>query len=70
MRGGRLRYVVLPLDEGDEEVLTIQQNAALMAYLAECSGRGRKGPTKSLAQLNAELDREHGACVASSESPG
>jgi hypothetical protein len=27
----------------------------LMAYIAECVERGRKGPTKSLAEIKAEL---------------
>jgi hypothetical protein len=55
---GRARYVVVPLDEGDEEVLAIHKNARLMAYIADCVERGRKGPTKSLAQIKAELDQD------------
>lgn len=31
-RGGRTRFVLVPLDEGDEEVLAIQANRELMAY--------------------------------------
>ena len=54
-RGGRAKFVLIPLDEGDEEVLAMQKNAQLMAYLAECLERARKGPTKSLAQLKSEL---------------
>ncbi len=57
-RQGRARFVVVPLDEGDEEVLAIQKNARLMAYIAECVERGRNGPTKSLAQIKAELDQD------------
>jgi hypothetical protein len=56
MRAGRPRFVVVPLDEGDEEVLAIQKNARLMAYITECVERARKGPTKPLAQIMAELD--------------
>jgi hypothetical protein len=58
---GRTRYILVPLDEGDEEVLAIQKNAKLMSYLAACVERGRKGPTKSLAQIKAEMGmgREH-----------
>jgi hypothetical protein len=55
-RGGRTKYVVVPLDEGDEEVLAIQKNDKLIAYLAECVTRARTGPTKSLAQIKSELD--------------
>ncbi len=54
-QGGRARFVVVPLDEGDEEVLAMRENERFMAYLAECVERARKGPTKSLAQIKAEL---------------
>ena len=54
-KDGRARFVVMPLDEGDEEVLAVQKNERLMAYLAECVERAHKGPTKSLAQLKSEL---------------
>ncbi len=43
------------LDEGDEEVLAIQKNAKLMGYIADSVRRGREGPTKSLAQIKAEV---------------
>jgi hypothetical protein len=54
-REGRPRYVVVPLDEGDEEVLAVQQNAKLMAHIAQCVERARQGPKKSLAQIKSEL---------------
>ena len=54
-RGGRTKFLVVPLDEGDEEVLAVQNNDRLMAYIAECVARARTGPTKSLAQVKAEL---------------
>jgi hypothetical protein len=54
-RGGHKKFVVVPLDEGDEEVLAIQKNEKLMAYIAECMARARKGPTKPLAQIKSEL---------------
>ncbi len=54
-RGGRTKFVIVPLDEGDEEVLSLQKNEKLMAYLAECIKRARKGPTKSLVELKSEL---------------
>jgi hypothetical protein len=54
-RQGRSRFVVVPLDEGDEEVLAVQKNAKLMAYISDCVERARKGPTKTLAQIKAEL---------------
>lgn len=54
-QGGRTKFLLVPLDEGDEEVLAIQKNEKLMAYIGACVERGRKGPTKSLAQIKAEL---------------
>jgi hypothetical protein len=58
---GRARFVVVPLDEGDEEVLAVQKNARLMAYIDECVARARTGPTKTLAQIRAELCIEKSA---------
>lgn len=54
---------MVPLDEGDEEVLAIQKNGALMARIAECVERARRGPKKSLAQIKAELGPPDGAAV-------
>jgi hypothetical protein len=53
----------VPLDEGDAEVLAIQKNAELMAYIVECVERGRKGPTKSLAQIKSEIGLDYEMCV-------
>jgi hypothetical protein len=53
--GGRTKFVVVPLDEGDEEVLAIQKNPKLMAYIAECVERARTRPSKSLDQIKTEL---------------
>ena len=53
--GGRARFVIVPLDEGDEEALAVQKNEQLMAYVADSVERARKGPTKSLAKFKAEL---------------
>jgi hypothetical protein len=60
-REGRTRYAIVPLDEGDEEVLAIQKNAKLMAYITACVERATTGPTKSLAQIRAELNLENEA---------
>jgi hypothetical protein len=62
-REGRTRFIVVPLDEGDEEVLAVQKNAMLMAYIAVCVERARRGPTKGFAQIKAELDRDNDACA-------
>ncbi len=52
---GQTKFVIVPFDEGDEEVLAIQRNERLMAYIAECIERARKGPTKSLAKIKTEM---------------
>jgi hypothetical protein len=54
-REGRTKYVVVPLDEGDEEVLAIQNNEQLMARIADCVERARRGPTKTLTQIKLEI---------------
>jgi len=54
-RQGRTRFILVPLDEGDEEVLAVQKNARLMAYISACVERARTGPAKMLGHLKAEL---------------
>lgn len=58
-RGGRARFVVVPLDEGDQEALAVRSNADLMAYIDASIERARKGPTKTLQQIRAELETEN-----------
>jgi PHD/YefM family antitoxin component YafN of YafNO toxin-antitoxin module len=53
-KGGRKRFVVVPLDDMDEEVLAIRKNAKLMAHIDRLADRARKGPTKSLAEIKAK----------------
>ena len=67
-RSGRPRYILVPLDEGDEEVLAIQGNAKLMDYIAGCVQRGRQGTTKSLAQIKSEIGLENRGQPAESKS--
>jgi hypothetical protein len=50
-----------PLDEGDEEVLAVRKNERLMDYIAGCVERAHRGPTKSLADLKAELGLDKSA---------
>ncbi|MBI3821905.1 MAG: hypothetical protein HY289_04400 [Planctomycetes bacterium] len=54
-RRGRKKFVVVPLDDMDQEVMAIRKNAALMAHIHELSERARKGPTKSIDEVRAEL---------------
>jgi hypothetical protein len=60
-REGRTKFVVVPLDEGDEEVLAIRNNPALMAFIDECVERAKNMPTTTLAKIKAELggDGDH-----------
>jgi len=60
-RGGRTEFVIVPLDEGDQEVLAIQKNSRLMGYIADCVERARKGPTKTLGQIKSELAIDNNA---------
>jgi hypothetical protein len=62
-KNGRKKFVVVPLDEMDEEVLAIRKNARLMAHIDKLSQRARVGPTKSLAEIKAKYgmkDRSKG----------
>jgi PHD/YefM family antitoxin component YafN of YafNO toxin-antitoxin module len=52
---GRKKFVVVPLDEMDEEVLAMRKNAALMAHIDKLFERARKGPTKSLEEIKAKF---------------
>lgn len=57
-RAGRARFVLVPLDEGDEEVLAVRNNKKLMAAIESFVERGQKGPRKSLNQIRAQLGAE------------
>lgn len=50
-RKGRPQFVVVPWDDGDEEVLAIRQNEQLMAHIDQSVKRARRGPTKSLEEI-------------------
>jgi hypothetical protein len=54
-RDGRIKFVVVPIDEGDAEILAMRKNDRLMAHVAESVERARKGQSKSLAQIKAQL---------------
>jgi hypothetical protein len=54
-RNGRAKYALVPLDEGDEEALAIRRNAQLMQYLAKASKAARKGPLKSLEEIERKV---------------
>jgi predicted dienelactone hydrolase len=50
-----VRFVLLPADEGDQEVCALRNNAEFMAYLEGCIERGKTGKTYTLEQVKAEL---------------
>jgi hypothetical protein len=51
---GRKKFVVVPLDKMDEELLAMRKNAVLMAHIDKLFERARKGPTKSLEEIKAK----------------
>ena len=51
---GEVRFVVLPADEGDQEILAMRGNRRLMEFLDRCGQRARTGPRKSLKDIRSE----------------
>jgi hypothetical protein len=54
-KNGRARYALVPLDEGDEEVLAIRRNRRLMQYLDKATKAARNGPRKSLEEIKRKI---------------
>ena len=50
-KDGQAAFAVVPLDEGDREVLAIRKNKKLMAHIEELVRRALEGPRKSLAEV-------------------
>jgi hypothetical protein len=50
----RVRFVLLPADDGDQEVCALGNNSKFMAYLEDCIERARTGKTKTLAAIRAK----------------
>ncbi|MBI3824057.1 MAG: hypothetical protein HY289_15420 [Planctomycetes bacterium] len=48
---GLAAFAVVPLDEGDREVLAIRKNKKLMARIEELTRLALEGPRKSLAEV-------------------
>src|SRR5579883_1107494 len=48
---GLPRFALVAVDEGDQEIIALRSNADFMAYLDECQLRARRGPTKSLEEI-------------------
>jgi hypothetical protein len=50
-RQGEAAFAIVPLDDGDREVLAIRKNKELMAHLAGLTRRALTGPRKTLAEI-------------------
>ncbi len=50
-REGEAAFALVPLDEGDREILAMRKNKKLMARLAELTRQALAGPRKSLAEI-------------------
>jgi hypothetical protein len=53
--GGRVRFVLMTADEGDQEAHALRANSEFMAYLDEVCERAKKGPWKTLEQVRRDL---------------
>ncbi len=54
-RKGRIRYVLMHADDGDQEVCALRNNPEFMAYLEQCTERALKGPRYTLEDVKARL---------------
>jgi hypothetical protein len=57
-KNGRAKYAVVPLDDADAEVVAIRRNKKLIAYLDKCVESARKGPRKTLEEIEQKLERK------------
>ncbi len=52
---GQTRFVIVPADDSDEEILALRSNAEFMSYLADAERRAAVGPRKTLKQIRETL---------------
>ena len=50
-KDGQAAFAVVPLDEGDREILAMRKNKKLMAHIEELTRLALEGPRKSLADV-------------------
>jgi hypothetical protein len=50
-KDGEAAFAVIPLDDGDREVLAIRKNKKLMAHIEELTRQALAGPRKPLAEV-------------------
>lgn len=48
---GEVRFALVAVDEGDQEICALRSNADFMAYLSACEERARTRSRKSLQQI-------------------
>ncbi len=48
---GKIRFALMPADEGDEEVCALKSNPEFMAYLTESRERAKTAPRTSLKEI-------------------
>jgi hypothetical protein len=67
--GGRTRFALVAVDEGDEEILALRSNADFMGYLDESKLRARQGPSRSLEEIRSRLSGKDSATELKSDPP-
>jgi hypothetical protein len=48
---GKIRFALMPADEGDEEICALKSNPEFMAYLTESKERAKTAPRTSLKEI-------------------
>ncbi len=59
--GGRPRFALVAVDEGDEEILALRSNTEFMGYLDDCKLRARQGPSRSLEEIRRQFSDRNSA---------
>ena len=55
---GQARFALMPLNDGDDEIIRMRSNSALMAFLDECARRAAQGPRKTLDEIRRNVGAE------------
>ena len=54
-RKGKVRYALMPADDGDHEVCALRNNPEFIAYLEEATKRALEGPRYTLKEVMVRL---------------
>jgi hypothetical protein len=68
-RKGKIRYVLMHADDGDQEVCALRNNPEFMAYLEECTERAIKGPKHSLEEVRSHFGLDKKPAVPGGRHP-